>query len=271
MDIKDLNRSQFLLLILLIMMVTSITTATVTVTLMDQSPQAGVINTINRVIERVVPGATTTVIQIVKEPVSVDQGEQIVRAAELMAPFMVRLTQATPTGSVPLGSGFIVRNGWAVTALSNLPTGQAGIPAEIKTVTLSRTGVSVLAEVAMLDEKNSLAFLKFVPLEGFATTSPTFAEITAKSGQTSIVLSLSENHNIEIMTGLVMGVISAGNAVSSSSPITAEVIRTGSVLNDNLGGPMINLKGEVVGLGVSRGYALAAQALKLMVDQLPQS
>ncbi len=63
MDIKDLDRSQFLLLLLLIILISSITTAVVTVTLLDQSPKAGIVNTVNRVIERVVPGATTTIVK----------------------------------------------------------------------------------------------------------------------------------------------------------------------------------------------------------------
>jgi len=260
MDIKDLNRSQFLLLILLIMMVTSITTATVTVTLMDQSPKAGVVNTINQVIERVIPGATTTVIQVVKEP-AVDQGEQIIRAMEAVSPLVARLERQTDAGPERLGASFIVREGWAVTALRN-------IPAETKAVTLIQNNVAVSAEVSKIDQQNGVAFLKFAPLPGLATTSPAFASLAPKNGQTLIALTLTDNNNVEIVTGLVMGVISASNVIASSSPLSAEVIRTGAVTREALGGPVINLQGEIVGVGIAHGYALAAPALKGLIDRL---
>ena len=66
--------------------------------------------------------------------------------------------------------------------------------------------------------------------------------------------------------GIIMGVI---NASSTSTPnLNAGVIRTGSVIGDNIGGPVINTAGEVVGIGISRGYALSASALKAIVDSV---
>lgn len=259
MDIKDLNRSQFLLLLLLIMLVTSITTAVVTVTLLDQSPKAGIANTVNRVIERVIPGATTTIIKIVKEAPTVSEGEQIVKATESVSPAVIKLVKKTDKGSESLGTGFVVRDGLAVTALKNIPSDLTGTNLEIvKGATIS--GVEVLSR----DLDNNIAFVKFTATSTLSAGGLVFSDKSPTNGQTSVALSYSESGNPDIMIGLVMGVISA--TASTTPNQNVDIIRTGSVVGDNIGGPVVGLDGSVMGIGISRGYALAAPALKALID-----
>jgi S1-C subfamily serine protease len=260
MDIKDLNRSQFLLLLMLIMFVSSITTAIVTVTLMDQSPKAGVTNTINQVIERVIPGATTTIVKIVKEESpTVSEGEQIVKAMGSVSPFVVGLKTETDSGVSNLGTGFVVRNDIVATALKNLPEG-------VKTVSIVKRDVNIPGEVVSRDSNNNIALIRFVATSTLAVDSLVFAKTAPASGQTSVSLAYVENNSPEIMIGIVMGVV---NATSTSTPdVSSEVIRTGSIIGDNIGGPVINIFGEVMGIGISRGYALSAGTLQALVDQI---
>lgn len=262
MDIKDLDRSQFLLLLLLIVLVTSITTAVVTVTLLDQTPKASIANTVNRVIERVVPGATTTVVKIVKETPTVSEGEQVVKAIEPISSAVIKLMQRTEKGNEYLGTGFIVRDGLAVTALKNLPS-------ELKSSSLlvvKNTSASSSADTLVRDTDNNVAFIKFAATStlpagkfGYGTNLPT-------NGQTGVALSYSESGNPDIMIGLVMGIIPA--SVSTSTDQKVDIIRIGSVIGDNIGGPVIGLDGRLIGIGISRGYALSASALKSLIDHI---
>lgn len=261
MDIKDLNRSQFLLLLLLIMIVTSITTAVVTVTLVDQSPKSGIVNTVNRVIERVVPGATTTVIKIVKETPTVSEGEQIVKATESVSPAVVKLVKRGDKGSENLGTGFVVRDGLMVTALKNVPSDLAGASLDI-----IKGSIVSPAEVLSRDLSNNIAFIKFTATSTLSAGNLSFSTRAPTNGQTSVALSYSETGNPDIMIGLVMGVIGATSSTTSDQSV--DIIRTGSVIGDNIGGPVVGLNGQVMGIGISRGYVLAAPALKLLIDQV---
>lgn len=260
MDIKDLNRSQFLLLLLLIMFVSSITTAIVTVTLMDQSPRAGVTNTINRVIERVIPGATTTIVKIVKEEVpTVSEGEQIVKAMEVVAPSVVKLNIKTDKGIDTIGTGFVARGDIVATALKNLPEG-------VTNVSIVKGSINVLGEVVKRDAENNIALIRFAATSSLPTDKLLFTKNLPTSGATSVALAYSDNGSPEIMMGIIMGVI---NTTSTTTPsVGAGVIRTGSVIGDNIGGPIINTAGEIVGIGISRGYALSASALQAIIDSI---
>jgi len=262
MDIKNLNRSQFLLLLLLIVLVTSITTAVVTVTLLDQSPKAGIANTVNRVIERVIPGATTTIVKIVKEAPTVSEGEQIVKATESISPAVIKLVKKTDQGSEDLGTGFIIRDGLAVTALKNVPSDLTSARLEV----VKSPAISSVAEILSRDLDNNIAFIKFAATSTLSAGNLTFSDKSPDSGQTSVALSYSESGNPDIMIGLVMGIISATSSTTPNQNI--DIIRTGSVIGDNIGGPVVGLDGKVMGIGISRGYALAAQALKALIDQI---
>lgn len=261
MDIKDLNRSQFLLLLLLIMFVTSISTAVVTVTLLDQSPRAGIANTVNRVIERVVPGATTTIIRIVKETPTASEGERIVKATESVSPAVIKLIKKTEKGSENLGTGFVVREGLLVTALKNIPSG--GDETNLEVV---KGSISLPAEVFLRDLGNNIAFLKFTATSSLSVGNLILSDKTPTNGQTNVALSYSEAGNPDIMIGLVMGVIGATSTTTPDQQV--DLIRTGAVIGDNIGGPVVGLDGKVIGIGISRGYALAASALKTIIDQI---
>lgn len=265
MDIKDLNRSQFTLLLLLLMLVTSITTATVTVTLMDQSPKIGVGDTINRVVERVVPGATTTIVQIVKE---VDkgagrEGESIAKAAAVIEPALVRVELSTDKNRVRLGTAFLVREGLVATALSNIP-GEVG-PGNLQ---ITR-GLGVWpAKIVLVDRENKVALLSFEATSTLPLVAFNYETGLPTTGETSVSFAYADGGDPEISMGIIMGEIKTSGTASSTDKIESSVIRTSSVNSGNIGGPVINPKGDLVGIAIARGYALSAKTLKAIIDQV---
>lgn len=265
MDIKDLNRSQFLLLLLLIILVTSTTTAVVTVTLLDQSPQAGITNTVNRVIERVVPGATTTIVKIVREEPANTEGERIIKAIESISPTMIKLVRRSDKGNEDLGSGFVVREGLAVTALRNVPQDLSSPTGA--SLGIVKNAIVYRAEILSRDLDNNIAFIKFTATSTLNVGPLVFDDKLPTSGQTNVALAYSDSGNPDIVVGLVLGVVEAITSATSSSQ-RADIVRTGAVVNDNLGGPVVGLDGKVIGIGISRGYALSASTLKSLIDQI---
>ena len=124
MDIKELNKSQLILLAILLSFITSIATGIVTVTLMQQAP-ASVTVPINRVIretvEKIVPGAVTNNTQTVvvkEEDLVVDA-----IAKNQSAVFTVTKESLDATGNtveVSAGKGLAVSNDGIVAADATL-------------------------------------------------------------------------------------------------------------------------------------------------------
>ena len=113
---------------------------------------------------------------------------------------------------------------------------------------------------------NNIAFIKFTATSTLSAGNLAFSDKLPANGQTSVALSYSESGNPDIMIGLVMGVISATSSTTPNQKV--DIIRTGSVIGDNIGGPVVGLDGRVMGIGISRGYALSAPALKALIDQV---
>ncbi len=250
------------MLLLLIILVTSITTAVVTVTLTDQSPKAGIVNTVSQVIERVIPGATTTIVRIEKETPTANEGEQIVKATESVSSAVVDLVEKTDKGNRELGTGFVVRDGLVVTALKNIPSDLAST----STVNIVKSGIVAPAQISALDTDNNIAFLKFTATSTLSAVNLTFNDIPPVNGQTSVALAYSDSGNPDIMIGIVMGVIGATSSTTPNQNVN--IIRTSSVIGDNIGGPVVGLDGKVMGIGISRGYVLSATTLKALIDQV---
>ncbi len=271
---EDLNKNQIVLLVLLVSFVTSIATGIVTVTLMDQAP-AGVTQTVNRIVERtverVVPGEPTERTVIREVPVLVSQEEvilDIVRNAELS---VVRLADAR--GDVAYGSGFVIDSQGTVVTAAHL------LPQDRRTRGLSiffRNGERVEMSLVKISSERDIAIMKPAdPARFTAAVTSLMAAVSQAtstapapvwrplelaldtniiSGQTVVALGMSENDPI-VSGGLVSAVTSVPDLPS------AKFIKTNAINTSNIGGPLLNTKGLVVGLGVEVGSALAANAL----------
>src|ERR1035437_463424 len=90
---ENLTKQQIILLTLLVSFVTSIATGIVTVALMNQAP-VGVVQTINRVIEKTIQTVTAPskeIQTVVKETVTVNTDDQIVSAVASTSKSVIRI------------------------------------------------------------------------------------------------------------------------------------------------------------------------------------
>lgn len=265
MDIKDLNRSQFLLLLLLVMCMTSITTAIVTVALVEQSSPSSVVGdslnqAVVRTIEKVVPGATTTIVKIVKEiPTLPNEGELVAQAVNNVSPSVVIISQKTDTGLKKMGTGFTISNDLVVTGSKNIPT-------DLKNVTIVLGKINLQADLISREDNYGVALFRVNATGTEFAKSVGFARNDSIIGQTDVGLTMSDNNSPEFTTGIILNIINT-NVSTTSSPV-GNLIRTNAVTVDNIGGPVINTKGEIIGIGIERGYALSAGTLKSIIDQI---
>ena len=114
MDVKDLNKSQLILLAILLSFITSIATGITTVTLMEQAPSSVTVpmnrviqNTVERIVQ--VPGNTTTNTVVVKEE------DLVVDAISTNQNSIFTITRDGQdlegnTIELALGKGFVVSN-----------------------------------------------------------------------------------------------------------------------------------------------------------------
>lgn len=262
----ELNNNQLILLALLVSFVTSIATGIVTVTLLNQAPVA-VTQTINRVVERTiekaVPGETKTSTVIKEVPVIVTEEQLIVDAINGAAPAMLRLSEAGLNQS--LGSGFLVSSSGLVASASELFPATGLTPGRSYDVYLNN-GKKVSASVVGTNLKRGVSLLQLNPTEWRAalavagqnaTTTPTIAFSRAEvlPGQTVVALGLPDSGTINVSGGIVSGVLNDAETATAS-------IRTGAASAINLGGPLLNTKGQVIGLNDKVGSALTVQMIK---------
>ncbi len=257
---EDLTKQQIILLTLFVSFVTSIATGIVTVSLMSQAP-SGVIQTINRVIERTVekavlsPAATTTV---VKETVVVNTDDLVVKAIDQNIKTALRIfrTNSDPTtgtvamvfvslgivlsedGIIATDRSLVSESGKYFTTLSD---------GKLRNLSILRSveGEQIALLKVNLDDKENVKFNKAV----IANNSD------LKLGQTIIYIG-GESKNT-VSTGIISGFgtkddskINASSSASVNQVITS--IET-NLSSSNLisGATLVNLSGEVIGVRVN--------------------
>jgi serine protease Do len=179
------------------------------------------------------------------------------------------------------GSGFLVSaDGFIVT------NKHVVLDEEAEYTVLLNDGRRFQAVVLGRDPVNDLAILKIdpaTPEKGEKTDKLPFLGLGdsagLKVGQTVIAIgnSLGEFQNT-VSKGIVSGLrrnITAGNGTGQAEALT-ELIQTDAAINQgNSGGPLLNLKGEVVGINVAVaagaqnvGFALSANSLKPVIESV---
>ena len=268
----ELNKNQIILLTLLVSFVTSIATGIVTVTLMDQAP-AGVTQTINRIVERtverVVPGETQISTVIKEVPVIVTEEELIVKAINHGAKSLVVLLDAD-NEEIIWGSGFIVTGGRVVTSSkifkSTDATTTPTIPLKVKVVL--DDGRKVLAEnvspaIGSVVTKPTLSVFKIIDDKAKDLPTLDLIEADAVIGQTVIALGADDRSGITVSVGIISSFL-------SNSTTTAPLIMTNAANLENDGGPLLNVKAQVVGLNDGVGLALPASTIRAILAALPK-
>ena len=267
---EELNKNQIVLLVLLVSFVTSIATGIVTVTLMDQAP-AAVTQTINRIVERtvekIVPGAPPP--PVVKEvQVIVTEEDLIVKVINGAMPGVVRVVDADENKTF-ISSGFfvsvdsprfdeaggvIVASGALVAAAASTTSYQA-ILTDGSIVPLT----NLMPVASSTSPVPDLHFFKLAPLADASSLSGKWTKLTlAKDlpavGQTVVALGYSNRPDVNAAVGIVSSFLSAGASAKS-------LVVTNAASDENLGGPLLNIKGEVVGMSQRAGLAVSSEAI----------
>jgi len=229
MDVKELNKTQLILLAILLSFITSIATGITTVTLMQQAPvsfTAPVNRVIQQTIEKIqqVEGKTTVQTVIVKEE------DLIVDAIAKNKSAVFSITKEIQdvdgkTIEVGAGRGFAVSTGGIIVVDGNLVPDKGvyyikNDSGKFKAdfILADNAGFSFLKIGSPLDEKNKIAF-----------TVPVFGDLDKmKIGQKILVL---------------------GNSISSSIFEGNKNVDI-NVTKSNAGGLVLNLDGEALGIAL---------------------
>lgn len=274
---EELNKNQIVLLTLLVSFVTSIATGIVTVTLMDQAP-AAVTQTVNRVvertIERVVPGEPTERVVVKEVPVEVTQEDLVQTVINSSLPGLVRVARRNTSN---LGSGFVFSDdGLVVTAAHLLPELKEG---ERYTIQLRSDDIlnarllkfSTASDLALIKiDAGELAVVKQRLLAAAAvaaaTSTPALAwqplelyegEITL--GQTVVALGSPDAGPVNVALGII-------SAINDETVPPARRLQTSAANQLNLGGPILSIKGKVIGLSQTPGNALDLSSVKSFIS-----
>ncbi len=234
MDIKDLNKSQLILLAVLLSFVTSIATGITTVTLMQQAPDSFTVP-VNRVIKQTVEkiqqveGKTTVQTVVVKEEDLVVDAIAKNQSSIFSVTKEVQDVDLQTVVEVSAGKGFAVSLDGLVAVDAGLvfdkgvyyvKNGSGKFKADF--ISTDKAGFSLLKIGAPLDEKSKPAF-----------TVPDFGDLNnMKIGQKILVL---------------------GSAISSSifEGLNADKSLDLNVSKGNGGGLVLNLDGEALGIALS--------------------
>ena len=245
MDVKDLNKSQLILLAVLLSFVTSLATGITTVTLMQQAPASFTVP-VNRVIKQTiekiqqVEGKTTVQTVVIKEE------DLVVDAIAKNQSAVFTITKEAQdadfkTIEISAGRGFAVSTDGTVVVDGNLVEG--------KGVYYLKNNSEKFKADFMLADKAGFSFLKIGdPVDGkskIVFTVPTFGDLNKmKIGQKILVL---------------------GNTIFSS--IFEGINIYFNVAKSNAGGLVLNLDGEALGIALF-GDSASFASIKTITDAL---
>lgn len=230
MDIKELNKSQLIMLAIFLSFITSIATGITTVTLMQQAPPS-VTAPINRVVQQTVDkieqveGKTVTQTVIVKEEdLVVDAISKNQSAVFTLSKQGYDLNDAPI--QIPIGRAFAVSTDNVVATDANLIPGEGAYFLKNNSGTFKASILSA--------NKGAVTFLKIGDavdgLSKLKYTVPTFGDVTQmKTGQEIIVL---------------------GNTISTSI-FEGNTNISLNVGKDDAGSLVVNLDGDALGMAVS--------------------
>lgn len=240
---EDLNQHQLILLVLLVSFVTSIGTGIITVSLLQEAPPV-ITSTVNRVVEKtietVVPNPETTggETETIREvTVVVNQEELVTESIATISESIVRIYETNGVGENFYGVGFIVGNN-IVSAQHGADTGNVDYRA------VFNDGRETLVTRRENNAQEGIAIFRIT--DGTAGQSATFGDVNGlKLGQSLIAIGGVESNEVSI-----------GTLSSIIKDETSGGARELKVIFENeesvLGAPVINLKGQIIGVRVQR-------------------
>lgn len=251
-----------LLLVILVSFVSSLATSIVTISMIDEK-MPPVTQTINQVVERTIEKVVPqTIVQTVTKevPITSNEGELVARAVRGSQTSLVRLQNTELEGGEN-----VVALCWPDRRL--FITLASALPAETGWEVSDATGNNETSRLVLVkkDDTNNLAVFKAISGPAFTDdwwtkkSSPALGG-TIGLGQTVVGLSLNQKNEIELAVGLTITVPETATSTS--------LIRTTSARGDLIGGLLLSIKGEIVGLLSATNYALPASRIKAVIDSI---
>ncbi|MFA6416312.1 MAG: serine protease [Candidatus Paceibacterota bacterium] len=264
MRLEDLTHSQIILLTALVSFVTAIATGILTTSLLNSADSQNVSRSINQVVERTIEKVVPqTIIQTVTKEVSVptNEGEKIVTAINAASPTVFKIYAYKYDGTYQaLDSSIVLIDKKIVVTTAK------GIDRNNNYVLKLDKDQKINLNLAVLDSARDLAIFKLVG--DFSTLTKNIPALSfAKAsviGQTVVGLGSSEGaDNNPLSVGILL---SAGsNNASSTNP---SFFKTNAANADTLGGPVLNISGELVGLVVRTGVVLSINDIGVLIDSI---
>lgn len=265
------------MLAILVSFVTSITTSTLTVAKLDEGAPT-VTQTITRVVERTIqtvsPGQTNTVVKEV--PVIVTEEELIVKVVDEASGAVGTLTFGTADNPPVLGLGFVIAGGNYVVTSGEILPGGANKRSGPYNLTLE-DGKKVVAELGSVSADQKIAVLKVTKVEAseegkniLSTILPAntalagikLASAEPAVGQTVVALGSTLPEASPIAVGIVSSLVTGGNSTTTQS------IKTNAANKDNVGGPLLSIQGQVMGLSTAPGTAIPSRLIQALIDSI---
>lgn len=243
---EDLNKTQIVLLCLLLSFVTSIGTGIISFSLLSQAPQT-VTQTINRVVERtiekVVPASTSDKSSTKETTVVVKEEDLIIDSINKTSQSIVRVKAGSEETFYALGL-IVSKDGLIVTDRRLFDSSIS-----YKAVLIDGKSYSLLPVTGK--ENSSVAFFKIVKDKDDQST---FTPATLSNSDVlqlgQSVIAFSGVENISVATGRVTSLKKTEEKKDNPSHIS--LVETDVLIkNIAMGGPVLNLSGQVVGLNVA--------------------
>src|ERR1035437_6645679 len=249
MDIKELNKTQLILLAVLLSFVTSIATGITTVTLMQQAPASFTVP-VNRVVQQTIEKIQQVEGKTVTQTVVVKEEDLVVDAIAKNKSTLFSIskeTQDVDGKTIEVGAG----RGYAISTNGTVVADAALVPD--KEVYYVKNDSGKFKADFVSTDKSGFSFLKIgAPVNGtdkIVFTVPAFGDLSKmKIGQQVLLLG-----------GTVSSSIFEGLNANKSIDLT--------VSKGNAGGLVLNLDGEVLGIALS-GDTLSFASIKSITDAL---
>ena len=263
MRLEDLTHSQMILLTVLVSFITSIATGILTNSLINSNDPQDVSRSINQVVERTIEKVVPqTIIQTITKEVAVptNEGEKIVTAINKVSPAIFKLfTDKNDGTELALESGIVLADrGLFITTTKNISRDSVYWLKFDKDTKLKMS-------LALLDPEKGLVVFKLTGLDAQLKTIPNLGIAKAVVvGQTVVSLGANDGaDNRPLSVGILLS--AGGNNATSTNP---SFFRTNAANADTLGGPVLNIDGELVGLVVGPGIILSVNSVSTLIDSL---
>jgi len=262
---EDLNKNQIILLALLVSFVAAVATSIMTYSLLNEAPPT-ITQTINRVVERtvetVVPQQSKPDVITKEVTVVVKEEDLVIDSIAKNKSSIVRIWRSPVNGEeskIFLGIGLIVNKDGLIM------TGKiAEIPNNAQIEVMMPDGKIANLDPLRDSDSEKFSFFKIKDLADFIFTEVVLGNSDSlQLGQS--IISIEGIEKNEVSTGRVTGIESSDG---EDGVVVTSLFET-DVLGVLFGSPAINLKGEIVGIGVGEeGNFIPANLLKTDLEAL---